>query len=561
MAETYDVVIRGGTIIDGTGASAAAGDLAIRNGRIAAVGDIRGSAARTIDAEGAIVAPGFVDIHTHYDAQIFWDRGLTPSSWHGVTTVVMGNCGFGVAPTRPEHRDLILRTLENVEGMSLRALHAGLGEHWPFEHFAEYLDAIESRGSVINVGVLVGHTPVRTYVMGDAAVEREATLEEIQEMRALVAGALAAGALGLATSKSINHVGYDGHPVPSRVASLEEIRSLADTLSATESGVMQVALGPGFFVNEFVEIYRRTGRPISWTALLGGMRGPHGHRAILEQSQKLQDAGIAVIPQVSCRPLMFEFQLKAPLPLETLKEMAPYSKQDAAGRLRLLSDAEFRRTMRQGIDSSAIRARLYDMRISEYSPEPNLEERTIADVAAERGVHPVDLTFDLSIQTNLEARFRMGVLNTEDDVIEELLKHPSTMLGLSDAGAHASQLCDAGAPTTLLGKWVRERRAISLEEAVRRLTSQPADVFGIHDRGRLAEGLAADVTVFDPKTVDCGPLRRVFDFPDGADRLVADASGIRSVVVNGQPVRMEDRDLLDPDGSLPGRVLRGGCAR
>jgi N-acyl-D-amino-acid deacylase len=560
MAEPFDVLVRGGMLVDGTGSPARRGDVGIRSGRIAALGVVGGAATRVIDADGAVVAPGFVDIHTHYDAQVFWDRMLSISPWHGVTSVVMGNCGFGVAPTRPAHRDLVLRTLESVEGMSLEALHAGVGTDWPFESFAEFLSAIERRGTSINVGALVGHTPVRLYVMGEEATEREATADEIAAMRVLVRDALRDGALGFATSKSPTHVGWAGRPVPSRVASFDEIATLAGCLAEAAGGVMQATIGPGLFVDQFAAIQEQTGRPVSWTALLGGMLGPDGHRTVLEQSAALQARGIRVIPQVSCRPLMVEFQLKAPFPLESMSVMRPVSRADHAGKRRLYADLEFRRVLRERIDDGRIGAPFRDITITEHPPDPSLAERRLGDAAAERGVHPVDLALDLSLASGLETRFRMPILNTDPAIVAELISHPATMIGLSDAGAHASQLCDACAPTELLGTWVRERGVLSLEEGVRRLTAQPAEVFGITDRGRLAPGLAADVTVFDPATVGCTPLRRVRDFPAGADRLVSDARGVRAVIVNGVVIREEGRDAVDPAGPLPGRVLRGGCA-
>ncbi|MBX3024995.1 amidohydrolase family protein [bacterium] len=563
MAEHYDLLIRGGTLVDGTGAPARRGDLGVRDGRIAAVGEVPGAAARVVDADGAVVAPGFVDIHTHYDVQVFWDRMLTISPWHGVTTVVMGNCGFAVAPTRPAHRELILRTLENVEGMSIDAIRAGIGAEWPFETIPEYLDAIERRGTAINVGALVGHTAVRLYVMGEDATERAASDAEIARMRAIVAEGLRAGALGFATSWSPTHVGYAGRPVPSRVAELKEIDALADTLAEVPHGVMQATLGPGLFLDQFADINRRTKKPISWTALLGGMLGPDGHTYILERSAAMQADGIAVVPQVSCRPLNFEFQFKAPFPFEGMSLFKPVSQADHAGKMRLYADPEFRRQMRERLDDSGT-FRLADpvrtMAIAEYAPDRSLEERPAGEVAAERGMHVVDLALDMALETNLEARFRLAILNTDERTTAELLTHPSTMIGLSDAGAHASQLCDAGAPTDLLGRWVREKGVLSLEEAVRRLTSQAADVFGIRDRGRLAVGQAADVVVFDPRTVACGRLRRVRDFPAGADRLVADADGIRAVIVNGTVIRAENRDAVDVNAKLPGRLLRGGRA-
>jgi N-acyl-D-aspartate/D-glutamate deacylase len=551
---SFDLVIANGTLVDGTGAAARPGEVGIRDGRIAALGtpgELAPHAARTLDAHGGAIAPGFIDIHTHYDAQLFWDRMLSVSPWHGVTTVVIGNCGFGVAPTRPAHRDLILRTLENVEGMSLAALHEGLGREWPFESFGEFLGAIEARGTAIHVAALVGHTPIRTYVMGDAATEREATADEIASMRALVAQALRDGAIGFATSKAITHVGYEGRPVPSRAAAHAEIEALAACLGEAGHGVLQCTIGAGLFVEELGAIARAIGRPVSWTALLGDMLGPTGHRGVLERCAALQAEGARVFPQVSPRPLLFEFQFSAPFPFESLPSFKPVSQADFAGKKRIYADPAFRKQMGEQM------RRWHQVVISVCPTDASLEERTVADVAQERGVDPVDLALDLALASDLEARFRVGIFNTNDEIVAELLAHPASMLGLSDAGAHASQLCDAGAPTTLLGKWVREKRVLTLEEAVRRLTSEPADVFGIRDRGRLAVGLAADVAVFDPESVACAPVRRVYDFPAGADRLVADAIGVRAVVVEGTIVREDGRDAVDPRGALPGRVLRG----
>lgn len=556
----FDLLIRGGQLIDGTGAGARRADVGVREGRVAAVGpDLAGDAARVIDAAGLVVAPGFVDIHTHYDAQVLWDRMLTISPWHGVTTVVVGNCGFGIAPTRPEHRDLILRTLENVEGMSLAALRAGVGDDWPFESFAEYLQAVEARGTAINFAALVGHTPLRLYVMGEEATEREATAEEIASMRGLVAEALAAGAVGFATSRAPTHVGYAGRPVPSRLAGDEEIAALVGCLGEAGRGVFQATVGKGLFLPQFETLARDTGRPVTWTALLGGMFGPDGHRGILEKCEKLQRSGAAVWPQVSCRPLMTEYQMKAPFPFQSLAIFERVSAADAEGRKRVYADPEFRAAFREKATSGVLAAAWEETTLSDVPGHPELAERNLAEVASERGAHPADLVLDLSLESDLEARFRMAVANTDETIVGELLTHGASVLGLSDAGAHASQLCDACAPTHLLGHWVRERGVMPLEEGVRRLTSQPAELFGLPDRGRLAPGLAADVTVFDPETVGCSPLRRVRDFPAGADRLVSDASGIQAVVVNGTVLREDGRDAVEPAGALPGQVLRGGA--
>src|SRR2546422_5542185 len=407
MADDLDLAIRGGTLVDGTGAPARRGDVGIRGGRIVALGKVGGSARRTLDAAGAVVAPGFVDIHTHYDAQLLWDRWCTISPWHGVTSVVIGNCGFGIAPTRPAHRDLVLRTLENVEGMSLAALREGIGADWPFETFPEFLDAVARRGTAINVGALVGHTPVRLYVMGEEATEREATEEEIGAMRELVRGALRAGALGFATSKSPTHVGWAGRPVPSRVASFAEIETLAGCLGEAPGGVMQATIGPGLFLDQFAAIQERAHRPLSWTALLGGMLGPDGHRAVLEQSAALQARGIRVIPQVSCRPLMVEFQLRAPFPLESMSVMKPVSQADFAGKRRLYADPAFRRALRERIDEGRIGAPFRDITITEPPPHPPVADRRLGDVAAERGVPPVDPALHPSLAPGPQTRVRL----------------------------------------------------------------------------------------------------------------------------------------------------------
>jgi N-acyl-D-amino-acid deacylase len=557
----YDLLVRGGEVIDGTGSPAFRGDVAVSGGKIVDVGDVKGSARQVVEADGRSVAPGFVDVHTHYDAQVFWDRMLTISPWHGVTSVVMGNCGFGVAPTRPEHRSLILRTLEKVEGMSFEALQEGLGEDWPFESFAEFLTAIERRGTGINVGALVGHTPVRLYVMGEDATERAATEEEIDRMRAIVREAVAAGGIGFATSKSPTHIGFEGRPVPSRAAEIAEIEAIAGELAGLQRGVVQATFGPGFFLDELAAIARKSTRPVSWTALLTGMMGPGGHRPVLERSTELQREGTMVYPQVTGRPLNFEFQWKEPFLFESLSLFKPISAADREGKKRIYADPEFRKAFRERVGAGrkgGFANRWERTWISQSPSEPDLEERTVAEVAAERGVDPVDLALDLGLASNLEARFRMAVVNVDEDEVEECLKHPTTMLGLSDAGAHASQLCDACYSTSLLQRWVREKQALTLEQAVRMLTSRTAEVFGIHDRGRIARGLAADLVVFDPATVGATGLRRVHDMPAGADRLVADATGVDAVIVNGTIIRRNGRDAVDPDGPLPGRVLRSG---
>ncbi len=563
----FDLVITGGTVIDGTGAPGRRADVGIDDGRVVAIepgGLTDVEAAQHIDATGQVVTPGFVDIHTHYDAQVLWDSMLTVSPWHGVTTVVTGNCGFGLAPTRPEHRDLVVRTLEKVEGMSADALRAGLGDDWGFETFPEYLDAVERAGTAINIAPLIGHTPLRLSVLGADATEREATEDEIATMRAIVGEAMAAGALGFATSKSPTHVGAAGRPVPSRASTVAEITAIASVLGDTPHGVIQATMGPDLAFAQLAELAQASGRPVSWTALLAGVGGPGVWQYLLDESIKLLEAGIDVHPQVSCRPLNFEYTLAEPFPFESMRLFGPISAApDLATKIGIYRDAAFREAFRTKMTSGRagpLAGSWARTVVSWFPPEPGLEGQSIATLADQRGVDPTDLVLDLSIESGLDARFRLAALNYDDDEVEVLLTDPHTMLGLSDAGAHASQLCDSCFSTHLLSHWVRDRRALTLEEAVRKLTTEPAAIFGITDRGLLAAGRAADVVVFDPATIGCSPLRRVADQPAGAERLIADAVGIGAVVVNGTILRRDGDDQVGAAGPLPGHLLRGGHA-
>jgi N-acyl-D-amino-acid deacylase len=560
---TYDLKIVGGTIVDGSGSAGYRGDVGILDGRIVALGDAQDTAERIIDAEGAVVSPGFVDIHTHYDAQIIWDRMMSISPWHGVTTTVLGNCGFGVAPTRAAHRDMIIRTLEKVEGMSVPALKAGLGEDWPFETFGEYLDVIEARGSAINMAVLLGHTPLRTYVMGEAATERAASDDEIEKMRTIVKQGMKDGALGFATSRAGTHVGYEGRPVPSRACEIEEIFRLAKAVGESGGGLIAATAGKDLFIDEYPDLARESGCTVTWTALLAGLAlGKGDHEEQLAKSEAIVAEGHRVFPQVTPRPLNFEYQMAAPFLFEPFSVMKPAAAADAEGKKKIYADSEFREAFKARIDGARkeFKGAFDKTVISQHQKNGELDEQVLADVARERGMTPTDLLLDLALETNLETRFRMPVANHDEDEVEPLLKSGATVIGLSDAGAHASQLCDACQPTYFLGRWVREKQSFTVEEAVRMLTSRPAEVAGITDRGLLAVGRPADVAVFDPETVGAGGLERVYDFPGGADRLISKERGMRAVVVNGTVLRENGADAISPEGELPGGVLRNGRA-
>ena len=572
----YDLKITGGTIIDGSGKPRYNGDVGMCAGRVVALGDAPDQAHRVIDARGKIVAPGFVDIHTHYDAQVLWDPLLTISPWHGVTTVVMGSCGFGIAPTRPSGRSLILRTLERVEAMSLAALNAGIGDAWPFETFPEYLDAVEARGTAINTAMMIGHTPVRLYVMGEAAVERTATADEIAAMRVIVRDGLKAGAIAFATSVSQVHVGFDGKPVPSRIASMDELLELARGVRDAGSGIIHYNLLREPDYTAFEAIQAASGATVCWTALLAGQRGPGGHRDTLAKSAALVARGLPIYPQTACRPIVIEYDFHSPVVFDTWKLFEPVRKaRDDTERSVVFADASFREQLRAEVagrggrdahfsagaaEGISRRASWQLTEVSNCAADPGLNGRKLQDIARERSIHPADLMLDLALAGNLDTRFRVPVVNFDEDEVEEILQDPNVVLGLGDGGAHLSQLCDACYSTHLLGRWVRERQALTLERAVHMLSGRTAQVFGITDRGLLAAGRPADVVVFDPETVGAGPLQRVYDLPAGADRLISKPSGMDAVIVNGC--------ILPPPGEawpagapLPGRLLRNGRAQ
>jgi N-acyl-D-amino-acid deacylase len=549
MTEHVDLLLTGATVVDGTGAPGRRADVAVRGDRIVGVGtDLDVDAAETVALDGLVLSPGFIDPHTHYDAQVLWDRDVTPSSWHGVTTVVMGNCGFGIAPTRPEHREIILRTLENVEGMPLDALEAGLP--WTFETFPEYLDALDAEPTRLNLAVLFGHTPLRFYVMGTDATERPATEAEVAEMKALLAEGLESGAVGLSSSRTESHIGAYGKPVPSRLADLDEIRALAGVLGEQGKGTFESTWGPDLFVEEFADIAKQIDRPVSWAALMTVKENP-GYS--VDVAERVAAAGGLVRPQVACKPIIIQITLADPAPFANVPAFGEILALERADRPALYADAAWRERAWEGMQAKWGQ-KLLDVTVEETSVHQDLANGpTLGQLAAERGVNPVAVMADLALAEDLDTRFRMVMVNDDPDQIAALLQDPNFLLGLSDAGAHTSQLCDANYATHLLALFHRERSDLSLEQAVWRLTGQPAEVYGLSDRGRIAEGLVADLVAFDPATVGSGPARRVVDFPGGADRLVADSTGVPHVWVRGTAIRRDGHDL---DGVRPGGLLR-----
>lgn len=556
MAER--VVIRGGTVIDGTGAPGVLADVTIRDGRIEAIGpDLDATGATVLDAEGQVVAPGFIDVHTHYDAQVFWDPDLTPSAFHGVTTVIAGNCGFSIAPVRPDGVGILGRTLQHVEDMSLDTLTVGVP--WAeFESFGDYLDAVERRGLGLNYGCYVGHTALRLYVMGDDAYERAATAEELAEMQRLVADAMDAGAIGFATSASPTHNGDRGRPVPSRMADLDEVRALCEPLRERGRGVVAMLPG-GVFRNEQVfELQRHLGRPITWTALLT-VKGLPYHEKVVAEHDAARAEGVEVWPQVSCRPLVFQMNMEEPFTLNLRPSFKALMDVDRDARVAAYRDPHWRAQAWEDVSGKGgmLPFNWPALSVAESDARPELVGRGVVELAEERGVTPLDALLDLSLEDDLRTRFNSTLANDDTEAIAWLLPRDGMLIGLADSGAHVSQLCDACFATDLLGNWVRDRSVMPLERAVHKLTGEPAAVFGLVDRGLLAPGMAADLVVFDPDTVAPGPLRRVVDFPADGERLTADRPvGVHHVLVNGVPIRVGGQMVPAAQATRPGRLLR-----
>jgi len=541
-----DIVVRGGTVVDGSGAPGRVADVAIEAGVITGIGpDLRGT--RELDASGCVVAPGFIDIHTHYDAQVFWDPALRPTSYHGVTTVVAGNCGFTIAPTRPEHHDVIVRTLENVEDMDGASLTEGIV--WEFETFPQYLDLVSRRGTELNFACYLGHSSLRLYVMGDAAYERAATSDEIAEMCRLLVEGIEYGAAGFSTSFAYTHRGMDGKPVPSRFAERDEVEALFMAAGSTGKGVVLATAGEQCTYADMYAFQPRIGRPFTYP-LFALADGRHAPQLALHDDAVAR--GLQVWPQVTPRPLTMQFTMDSPFSLNVSPVFGALMDQDRDARLAAYRDPDWRARAAADLEQVPMRPRWETCAIDESVHSPELEGRRVDDLARERGCGPLDVICEVALGDDLATRFRIYIANDEPASVGHLLMHESVALGLSDAGAHVGQLCDAPIATDLLGTWVRERGVMPLERAVRKLSGEPADMFGFARRGYLREGYWADLAVFDPQTVGTGPIRRVRDFPAGAERLTAEEpTGMRHVLVNGTPIRVDERQL-DPTGLRPG---------
>jgi len=557
---SYDVLIKNGTVVDGVGTPRYQADVAIAGGKIAAIGKVTDGAKKVIDASDLIVAPGFVDPHTHYDAQICWDPLISCSSWHGVTTVIMGNCGVGLAPCQPKVHDIAAWDLVNVESIPIDVLSKGVT--WDWESFPQYMDAAQKRGMGINLGFLAPLTPFRHYVMGEESMEREATAEETLRIQALLREAVAAGAMGFTTTTVAQHIGYQGRPLACRLASRDELKAYANVLKELNRGVIEVALGDPAQPNKYELLdflLTESGRPVTWLAVLSQDDRPEAAMHTLNVAEPLiKRKGI---PQASCRPLMGQIDLRNPFIFAAMRSWKPAFNKPVQEQKELYRSAEFRAAFRADLTRPRLvfSGRWDTIEVHEVSNPAlkTLENRTVGDIARERGKDGLDVFLDIALEDDLKTQYIVPLFNSNEDGVQELITDPRTMIGLSDGGAHVDMLCDAGYSTYLLGRWVREKEAMTLEYAVQRLTSEPADFFGLRDRGRLAQGLAADIVIFDANTVGSGKRPEMRnDLPGGGRRLVMPAQGIQATIVNGAVLYEEGKH----SGVLPGQVLRSTAA-
>jgi N-acyl-D-aspartate/D-glutamate deacylase len=557
----HDLVIDNALLIDGTGAPARHGSLAVADGRIAAIGGDVGGGRTRVDAQGRALAPGIIDLHTHFDAQLIWDPFASPSVALGVTSIVIGNCGFTIAPCRAPDRDLTLRNLTHVEGMPLDALRAGVA--WEFETYPEYLRMLERRGLVPNVASFIGHSSVRTYVLREDAAKRAATAAEVAEMKRLVVEGLRAGAVGFSTSTLEQHNGENGIPMPSRLADEHELFELTGALGEVGKGVFMLTKGMTTTIPWLERVAERNGRPVNIAALFVDPNDPErvfGEFAEIDAARK---RGRELWGHVGCFPLGMEFTLRHPYPLEALIAWRPAIESEGSDDYRrTLADPEFRRAIkaeargRSGPPNRFSYHSLEHMTIkaAERPDHAALVGRNVAELARAAGKDPFDWLLDFGLDGELDAMMDCKLFNTNEEQVRELLLRPNAQITLSDAGAHLSFLCDAGFGLHLFGHWVRDRGDLALEQAVRAVTSQPAALYRIRDRGRLAPGAWADLCLFDPATVGRGPKRRVFDLPGGNPRLTTAPVGVHGVWVNG--VRIAGRDGTYDRKKLPGRLLR-----
>lgn len=571
MERAYDLVIRGGTLVDGSGAPAVQADVAVKDGLIVQVGQVNGAGAEEIDARGKLVTPGFVDIHTHYDGQATWDHHMQPSSWHGVTTVVMGNCGVGFAPCKPADHDRLVRLMEGVEDIPFPVLAEGLP--WSWESFPDYLDSLSGRSFDVDIGAQLPHAALRVFVMGERGANREAASSaDIAAMAAIAKGAMEAGALGFSTSRTLNHRTSDGQPTPTLTASEDELTGIAMGLAAAGKGALQ-------FVSDFADpeaefamlrrIVERSGRPLSFSLVQSPVQ-PRQYELLLQRLEQANDAGLPMKAQVCGRPVGILFGLE--LTLNPFSHHPAYREIAAlplAERVAHLRDPDFRARLLadSGEATPAFAANMTrNWKIMFLMGEaPDYEQtadRTLLALASARGVSPQELALDHMLQNDGRGMLYLPFLNYADGSLDPsfaMLTHRDTVPGLSDGGAHVGMICDGSFPTSNLTHWTRDRTRgpkLPLELMVRMQTQDTAAALGLHDRGLVAPGYRADLNVIDYDKLNLRPPAVAYDLPAGGRRLVQRADGYVATIVAGQVTYRDG----EPTGALPGRLLRGAQA-
>lgn len=564
-----DLLVRDGTVIDGTGqAPRRRADVGVKDGLVAGIGELSEQAVRTIDADGLIVAPGFVDLHTHYDAQLLWDPTASPSLEHGVTTVVGGNCGFALAPVRPEDRAYIARMLSRVEGMPLASLEAGID--WEWVDFGQYLDRLDGR-TAVNAGFLAGHSSIRRAVMGEDSASEPATDDQIQDMSRLLEASLRSGALGFSTSRAQTHHDMDGRPVPSRAAEDDELVALASVVGRHEGTQLEVIL-PGCldgFSDEEVQLLGELSlagdRPVNWNVLTVSSFAPEAWVDQLEASSRAAERGASVLALMLPQGMRIRLSFLGGMVLDALPGWNEVFELAVDERIRALSDPQVRGRLERGAASPEAGllgglARWDRLVLLEtFAPANRLYEgRTVGSVAQERGQAPFDVLCDIVTADGLRTGLQPP-MPPEDDAVwrarADAVRDARTVVGGSDAGAHLDMMCGATYSTGMLAELVRRRQLLSWEEAVHQLTDVPARLYGLRRRGRITEGWSADLVIFDPEVIGHGPDRTLDDLPGGASRLSAEAIGVEHVFVNGVEVLHHGVTT----GALPGRTLHSGA--
>lgn len=565
----YDLLVKNGLVVDGTGNQGKNQDIGISGGKITEIGSLSGNAAEsTIDAEGHVVAPGFIDGHTHMDAQVFWDPLGSCSCYHGVTSVVMGNCGFTLAPCRESEADHVFRNLERAEDISRNAMLAGI--KWQWESYPEYMDAVDKAQKGINYAGYLGHSALRTYVMGDRAFTDEATEDELKQMGRLVQEAVRAGAMGFTTSRSRNHETSDRKPVSSRLASWDEVKYILKAMRKTGAGMFEIAGEDTGRDPEKLKDYRDRlkelavdlGVPVTW-GMFGSRRAPDFWRGAFEFLDDVKESGGTMFAQVHSRALNVVMSFKTHTPFDKWElwkdiRVLPLAEQKAK-----LSDPEIKRRLVEIASRPSDRHRAIGAEVRPpdwhwvfLMDEPSGGSRRMDELAQERGISPVELMIDLSVESDFECLFRQPIANEVDEDTIEMIKHPNSVCTFSDSGAHVSQIMDSSLQTHLFAHWVREKQALSVEQAVKQVTYEPARRWGFHDRGTIKVGNAADLTIFDPKTIGPNMPEVVHDLPSGARRLKQTAHGIKCTVVNGEKFLENNVHT----GSASGKLLRGPLA-